>query len=136
MQSQKRTIKQIRFFKLQITFFFHFSSFWPLLTFKPHNFLISFHFKRFKLLIHRHHLKFYKSFLNSNSNRVTYKNFFFGCSGIDLCICLVVCVFWIFFFFFEIFWPSLLWRVVTFSILFFFWYLFVGFSFLFKDFQE
>ncbi len=46
-------------------------------------FLFLIHFKQFKVLQERH-LKLYKSFLNSNRNRITYKEFF-GCLGTGLC---------------------------------------------------
>ncbi len=63
-----------------LLFFFILNS----LTFKPHNyFLFLIHFKRFKVL-QEHHLKFYKSPINSNSNIATYKECFES-SRIGLC---------------------------------------------------
>jgi hypothetical protein len=73
---------------------FFFSSLWTPPTFKPHNSLFFIHFKWFKVL-QECHLKFCKSYLNSDSNRATYKDFF-ECSEISLCI-VVFCgfFFWI-----------------------------------------
>jgi hypothetical protein len=59
----------------------HFFIFFPF-SFKPHNFFIFINFKWFKML-QDHPLKFYKSSLNSNNNRATYKEIF-GCSASDL----------------------------------------------------
>jgi hypothetical protein len=71
--NEKNNKKKNKLFNLQNVFFF--PSLWTL-TFKPNNLKIYIiHFKRFKVPW-EHHLKFYKSFLNSNSNKVTYKELF------------------------------------------------------------
>jgi hypothetical protein len=92
-------------------FFFFFLLFGLLLLSNCITFLFLIHFKRFKLL-RECHLKFYKSSLNSNSSRATYKEFF-GCSKTGLCS-----VRWNFVFLSS--WPPLLWGAVTFSFLIFF----------------
>jgi len=61
------------FFQIANYYFLKFFFILTPLTFKPHNFFI--HFKQFKML-HNHHLKFYKSFLNFNSNKTTYEHLF------------------------------------------------------------
>ncbi len=63
-------------------FLFFFSLFGPFLLSNLMNFLFLIHFKQFKVLLECHS-KFYKSFLNSNSN-ITYKEFF-GCLRTSLC---------------------------------------------------
>jgi hypothetical protein len=45
------------------------------------------------VLLYKCHMKFYKSSLNSNSNRGTYKEFF-GCLGVEFC-CVWWFVFWV-----------------------------------------
>jgi hypothetical protein len=74
--SQKRAVKKIRFFNCKMClFFFHFSSFCPLLLSNLITFLFLIHFKN---------LNFYRiitwnftnHFWNSNSNRALYKEFF------------------------------------------------------------
>jgi len=57
-------------------------------------------------------LKFYKSSLNFSNNIITYKECFLVFRNQSLCI------FWFFIFYF---WPLLLWKGITFSILFHFW---------------
>ncbi len=55
--------------------FLFFLLFGPLLFSKALIFSLLIHFKRFKVL-YKHRLQFYKSSLNSNNNRTTYKEFF------------------------------------------------------------
>jgi hypothetical protein len=63
---------------------FCFSPFFgPLLLSNLITFLLLIHLKQFKLL-HECHLTFYKSSLNSNNIRTTYKEFC-GCLGTNLC---------------------------------------------------
>jgi hypothetical protein len=80
--NEKLTRRKTSFSNLQNIFFFFFLLFGPLLS-NLITFLFLIHFKRFKMLW-EHHLKFYKSFLNSNSKRVTYKEHF-GCLRTNLC---------------------------------------------------
>jgi hypothetical protein len=89
----------------------HFFSFWLLLLSNLITFLCLIHFKQVKML-QEHHLKLYKSSLNSNSNRATYNNFF-ECLGTSLCN--------VWLFVLLNFSPPLLWGAVTFTILFSFW---------------
>jgi hypothetical protein len=93
------------------THFFVYFPLWAPSTSNLITFFFVIHFKQFKVLYKRH-LKFYKSFLNFNSNRTTYKEIF-GCSQTDLCN-----VWW---FVFLSYWPHLRWGAVTFSMFFFFW---------------
>jgi hypothetical protein len=92
------------------THFFVYFPLWAPSTSNLITFFFVIHFKQFKVLYKRH-LKFYKSFLNFNSNRTTYKEIF-GCSQTDLCN-----VWW---FVFLSYWPHLRWGAVTFSMFFFF----------------
>jgi hypothetical protein len=82
------------FFKFAKRICFHFSSFWSLLLSNLITFLLCIHFKQFKIL-YEHHLEWYKSTLNSFSNRATY-NICFGCLKIGLCN-----VWWLVFFEFS-----------------------------------
>jgi hypothetical protein len=70
MQSQrvshKRAVQKICFSKLQNTWVFHFSSFWLLLLSNLITFIFLIHFKRFKVPLGAHHLKFHKLSLHSN----------------------------------------------------------------------
>jgi hypothetical protein len=63
----KKSSKKKTCFQIAKQFFFHFSSFWPLLLSNLITFLLLIHFKQFKVL-KECHLKFYKSSLNYNSN--------------------------------------------------------------------
>ncbi len=95
MSNEKITRKKISFSNLQNIFFVFILD--P--TFKPHNFLFLIHFIWFKVL-QEYHLKFYKSTLNFNNNKTTYKEFGV-CLGTNLCS-----IWW--FFFFEFLSPSTL----------------------------
>jgi len=50
VQRKRINEKKKKLSKLQNAFKIFFSSLWTLLTFKPCNFLISYHFKQFKML--------------------------------------------------------------------------------------
>jgi hypothetical protein len=86
MQSERinqKSSEENLFFQIsKHVFFFHFSLFGPFLLSNLITFLFLVDLKWFKILL-EHHLKFYKSY--SNSNTATYKENF-ECSGIDLCI--------------------------------------------------
>ncbi len=73
--NEKIAIRKISFSTHKMLFSFFFLLFGPLLISKLLTFSFFFHFKWFKVL-KGCHLQFYKSSLNSNSNRATYKKFF------------------------------------------------------------
>ncbi len=82
MSSEKITRKK-KVFQLIRHFFFPFFFLGPFLLSNLITFLFFIHFKQSKML-QECHLKFYKSSLNSNSNRTTYKEFCW-CLGTTLC---------------------------------------------------